>query len=71
MHYDAMRELLATTEAKVLLAIDEYNELFQMSHWHYGDNKVREMGWAMGREVFSVAYKHRGGVRVNVTHVFN
>lgn len=35
-----MRELLATTEAKVLLAIDEYNELFQMSHWHYGDNKV-------------------------------
>ncbi len=39
-HYDVMRELLATTEAKVLLAIDEYNELFQMSHWHYGDSKV-------------------------------
>lgn len=39
-HYDVMRELLATTEAKVMLAIDEYNELFQMSHWHYGDNKA-------------------------------
>ncbi|CAM9408448.1 unnamed protein product [Ectocarpus sp. 13 AM-2016] len=39
-HYDVMRELLATTEAKVMLAIDEYNELFQMSQWHYGDNKA-------------------------------
>ncbi|CBN75983.1 conserved unknown protein [Ectocarpus siliculosus] len=39
-HYDVMRELLATTEAKVMLAIDEYNELFQMSQWHYGDNKL-------------------------------
>eukprot|EP00752_Nemacystus_decipiens_P003185 g2947.t1 len=39
-HYDVMRELLATTEAKVMLAIDEYNELFQMSHWHYGDDKL-------------------------------
>lgn len=39
-HYDVMRELLATTEAKVMLAIDEYNELFQMSHWHYGDDKA-------------------------------
>lgn len=40
MHYDTMRELLATTEAKVLLAVDEYNELFQPSQWHYGDNKA-------------------------------
>lgn len=39
-HYDVMRELLATTEAKVMLAIDEYNELFQMSHWHYMDDKA-------------------------------
>lgn len=39
-HYDVMRELLATTEAKVMLAIDEYNELFQMSHWHFGDDKA-------------------------------
>lgn len=41
VHFDVMRELLATTEAKVLLAIDEYNELFQSSHWHYGEEKVR------------------------------
>lgn len=54
-HYDVMRELLATTKAKVMLAIDEYNELFQMSHWHYGDNKaslavgrVSGGGWTWG-----------------------
>lgn len=23
-----------------MLAVDEYNELFQMSHWHYGDDKA-------------------------------
>ncbi|CAN0221593.1 unnamed protein product [Ascophyllum nodosum] len=40
VHYDLMRELLATTEAKVLLAIDEYNELFQPSQWHYMDDKL-------------------------------
>lgn len=40
VHYDLMRELLATTEARVLLAIDEYNELFQPSQWHYLDDKV-------------------------------
>eukprot|EP00904_Undaria_pinnatifida_P004005 jgi/Undpi1/13605/HiC_scaffold_9.g03259.m1 len=40
VHFDTMRELLATTEAKVLLAVDEYNELYQPSHWHYGENKL-------------------------------
>ena len=38
-----MRELLATTEAKVLLAIDEYNELFQPSQWHYMDDKASKV----------------------------
>ncbi|CAN0230356.1 unnamed protein product, partial [Laminaria digitata] len=47
VHYDTMRELLATTEAKVLLAVDEYNELFQPSHWHYGENKASR-GTPMG-----------------------
>lgn len=40
-HLDVLRELQATSEAKVLLAIDSYNELFQPSSWYYGDNKVR------------------------------
>lgn len=35
-----MRELQTTTEARVLLAIDSYNELFQPSMWHHGDSKV-------------------------------
>lgn len=47
MHFDTMRELLATTEAKVLLAVDEYNELYQPSHWHYGENKASR-GMSMG-----------------------
>lgn len=40
MIYDVQRELLATKEARVLLAIDSYNEFFQPSMWHYGDDKV-------------------------------
>lgn len=63
-HYDTMRELLATTEAKVLLAIDEYNELFQISHWHYGDNKASEAGWRWAGKFIPVAL--RGG---RVTYV--
>ena len=48
-HYDVMRELLATKEAKVMLAIDEYNELFQMSHWHYGDDKASAFFFLVGK----------------------
>lgn len=68
-HYDTMRELLATTEAKVLLAIDEYNELFQISHWHYGDNKVSKAGGRWSGESVPVALR-RGRVTY-VTYVFN
>ena len=68
MHFDTMRELLATTEAKVLLAVDEYNELYQPSHWHYGDNKAsRATSMAGGGgggtlyHTWPLSYDHRGG----------
>lgn len=57
-HLDVMRELMATTNAKVLLAIDSYNELFQPSMWHYGDDKV----WA---RVSSLASETALGCRRN------
>lgn len=40
MHLDVVRELKASTEVKVLLAVDSYNEFFQPSMWHYMDDKV-------------------------------
>lgn len=40
LHLDVVRELKASTEAKVLLAVDSYNEFFQPSMWHYMDDKV-------------------------------
>lgn len=63
MHLDVVRELKASTEVKVLLAVDSYNEFFQPSMWHYMDDKVCAYSfsgagrfWVRGTEVHVMAW---------------